>query len=74
MERNNIQKASSLDSLTDEETNTTAIYALFTDGTLQYVATIPDEEVETALPSLTRRAIFKDVCRWELVGPRKTGE
>lgn len=73
MERTNMTDSSYL-SLAEGEPKTTTIYAVFTDGTSQYVTTLPDEQVEATLPSLTRRAVFRDVVRWNLVGQAEAGQ
>lgn len=52
--------------IAEEESNTIAIYAVFPDGEIRFMAEVEDRLVEAILASLTRRPDLASVTRFEL--------
>jgi len=52
--------------IAEEESNTIAIYAVFPDGEIRFMAEVEDRLVEVMLASLTRRPDLASVTRFEI--------
>jgi hypothetical protein len=52
--------------IAEEESNTIAIYAVFPNGEIRFMAEVEDRLVEVMLASLTRRPDLTSVTRFEI--------